>query len=109
MRKRKSADIVHAYNDQETVIFHFERQVVDKVNYQIVERIKNGIVWSSKYNSMSKLYMPGHVICFATFLPEEKQLSLDRWAIKEIVGDGWMDITEQTLKTQQHEASSIFS
>lgn len=62
----------------------------DTTNYQFIENAKNGLVFSSKYEStckMSKDFKPVFVICFANAPPELKKLSLDRWMIYRINAD----------------------
>ena len=61
----KSADLKYAYNGQRVVIFDFSRMQEEQINYQVMESIKNGRVFSSKYESKMKVFDPPHVICFA--------------------------------------------
>lgn len=80
----KNADIKHAYNGQKIVVFDFARTICDRVNYEVIESIKNGIFFSSKYNSSMKVFNSPHVLCLANFRPQEDKLSADRWDIQEI-------------------------
>ncbi len=81
----KSADLKYAYNGQRVVIFDFSRMQEEQVNYQCMESIKNGRVFSSKYESKMKIFDPPHVICFANFEPKRESMSADRWAIVDLV------------------------
>lgn len=75
----KSADIAHAYNGERTVIFDFTRSIEGRINYEIIEAIKNGVVFASKYASGLKVHATPHIICFSNFDPERAKLSEDRW------------------------------
>jgi len=45
----KSADIKYAYGGQRTVIFDLCRSSQDHINYEVIEDIKNGRYFSTKY------------------------------------------------------------
>ena len=60
----KSADIKYAYRGQRIVIFDLSRTQMERVNYQVIEDIKNGRYFSSKYISEMRVYAPPHVVCF---------------------------------------------
>ncbi len=80
----KSADLKYAYNGQRVVIFDFSRMQEEQINYQVMESIKNGRVFSAKYESKMKVFDPPHVICFANFEPKREAMSADRWAIVDL-------------------------
>lgn len=82
----KSADIAHSWNG-ENVIFDFSRTQRSHINYQVIESIKNGKIFSAKYSSMVKIHKPPHVWIFANFMPEISSLSLDRWVVAEMRSD----------------------
>jgi hypothetical protein len=87
----RSKDIAMAIQDPDFIVFDFARQTVGHINYSIIENIKNGRVWSSKYHSTSKvLEKIPTVICFANRMPNTgpNTLSQDRWRIFEIVANG---------------------
>lgn len=75
----KSADIKYAYNGEPIVVFDFSRTQEDQINYQVIEEIKNGRYFSSKYVSEMRVFTTAHVICFANFEPNRQALSCDRW------------------------------
>lgn len=61
-----------------------------EVNYQFIEKAKDGMVFSSKYASETKMSAdlePTHVVCFANALPDSTKLSKDRWRIYTIQPD----------------------
>jgi len=80
----KSADLKKAYNGQELVIFDLSRSQEDHINYEVMESIKNGTMFSGKYDSQSKLFDIPKVIVFANFYPNEEKLSADRWNIIDL-------------------------
>lgn len=79
----KTADVALAWNG-ENVIFDYSRSQQDHINYGVIEDIKNGRIFSGKYQSCTKLYARPKVIVFANFLPDIEKMSEDRWNIKEV-------------------------
>lgn len=77
----KTADISAAYNYQPIVVFDFARSCEDRINYQIIEDLKNGMIFDSKYKSRCKYFEPPKVIIMANFAPQTEKLSSDRWVI----------------------------
>lgn len=80
----KTADIAYAIKGKNTVIFDFSRSLQDRVNYDIIEAVKNGMVFSSKYESGSKIFKPPKIAIFANFEPDLGKLSMDRWQVWNI-------------------------
>lgn len=85
----KKADIMHlifeAPEDKlERIIIDVPRDNGNKVSYKSIESIKNGMIYSSKYEGGYKLFNPPHLIVFANMPPEEERLSADRWVIENI-------------------------
>lgn len=83
----KQGDIAYSYNYEEYVVFDYVRSQRDFINYGVLESFKNGLIFSPKYQSVTKRFMPCKVIVMANFLPDKKHLSLDRWDIMEIEGE----------------------
>ena len=80
----KTNDICHAYNEEKIVVFDFARSLQEHINYQAIEMLKNGILFSGKYNSSMKIFDPPALVCFANYPPDESKLSADRWNIVNI-------------------------
>nr|KAG5709282.1 hypothetical protein BaRGS_018034 [Batillaria attramentaria] len=78
----KSTDTKHAYSGERIVIFNLTRSQEDHINYEIIESIKNVIIFSPKYESGMKIFEPPHVVVFANFSPNLSKLSQDRWDIR---------------------------
>lgn len=79
----KTADIAHAWQG-ENVVFDFARSQMDHLNYEVIEKIKDGVIFSAKYESMTKIFSIPHVVVFANAPPDESKMSRDRWNIKQI-------------------------
>lgn len=80
----KKSDIAHAYNGETICIFNFPREVEGRVAYGAIESLKDGLVFSPKYESRYKIYNRPHVLIFANWPPDTEALSADRWAITEL-------------------------
>lgn len=80
----KHADIFHAFvqSPKSVVVFDFCRDQEERVCYSVIEALKNGIVFSGKYQSCSRSFSVPHVVCFSNFHPDQSKLSRDRWRIK---------------------------
>lgn len=78
-------DVSYAYNNSKIVIFDLARHQKDHINYGIFECIKNGRMFSGKYESKMKKFQIPHLIIFANYEPDTDKLSKDRWNIKQII------------------------
>jgi len=74
----KTADIAYALDHPTTVVFDLSRTVAEHVNYGVMENIKNGLIFSSKYESTTKTFAVPHVIVFANWPPQHGVFSADR-------------------------------
>lgn len=91
----KSSDAYYAINSYVNSHGHGPPLIVmdiprthEDVNYESIEKIKDGHFFSSKYMSAACRYARPHVACFANELPNLSALSLDRFMIFAIVTDG---------------------
>lgn len=66
------------------VILDVPRTSTDYVSYEAIECLKNGMLYSGKYEGGICLFPHPHVICFANSPPNLFKLSSDRWSIVEI-------------------------
>jgi len=88
----KASDIKYAVtsfinnkkNNLKVCLFHFTRTMEDYISYSAIEEIKDGIFFSSKYESQTCIFNTPHIICLSNFPPEVNKLSIDRWEIIEI-------------------------
>lgn len=78
-------DLAHALPDNpEIVLFNITRDLEERINYSAIEAIKDGLVFSGKYESKMKIFNSPVVMIFANFEPRKEAMSLDRWIIKQI-------------------------
>lgn len=79
----KTADLAHALPPKPTIVlFDLPRTCYEVVNYQIIEKVKDGFVFSPKFNSHAKVFPKPHVVVFSNFRPDLSRLSVDRWDIR---------------------------
>lgn len=104
-------DIAYGYDHQEICIFDLSRR--SKLPMTLVEEMKNGRVSSDKYKSCIKRPHKGtycKVAIFANVEPPLKDLSMDRWVVKELkqVAGIWTLITRnvQDMRREQDEAEN---
>lgn len=64
------------------------RSQENMLNYGMIESFKNGVFFSPKYNSITKIFKPVKMIIFANWLPDKEKLSEDRWDIHHIAEPG---------------------
>lgn len=63
------------------VLFNFPRSIEGAVNYGAIECIKDGMIFSAKYESKMKLFNSPHIVIMCNFLPRTEEMSMDRWKI----------------------------
>lgn len=89
----KAADIKYGItqylenNELDIVLLDFPRSLEQFVSFDAIESVKNGIFFSSKYESGMVMFNSPHVFCFSNFIPDTSSLSEDRW-VKCYVEDG---------------------
>lgn len=81
----KTADIAYCLpNDPKIIIFNLPRAVEDRFNYTVLENVKDGLIFSGKYESRTKIFNSPHVVIFANWFPDVEEMSKDRWCIIEL-------------------------
>lgn len=75
--------IANLNNVPKIVIFGIPR-ATDSISYSALEEVKDGIIFSPKYESCMKMYNPPHIIVLANFEPDREMLSPDRWVVKRL-------------------------
>lgn len=80
-------DIAHCIGDEpKIVMFNITRDLEERFNYSAVEAIKDGLIFSGKYESQTKIFNCPHVYIFSNFEPRLSAMSLDRWKVMKING-----------------------
>jgi len=74
----KTADIAHAYDSHPIVCWDLVRTSEDKVNYAPMEAVKNGRIFSPKYESGMKIFPVPHVVVVANYPCPIGKFSVDR-------------------------------
>ena len=105
--KAKNTSICHALGKRlltTTDIFLFnvgKANTMDEVNYEVLEKIKDGKLLASKYDSKElRIRTPNVVMVFSNDSPKLKQLATDRWCIYSISDNEFKDITTGTYLYQ---------
>lgn len=83
----KANDMFHMLSkakDIKVVVIDIPRSANGFISYGGIEAIKNGIVFSGKYDSTTLCFDTPHVICFANEPPDTTKFSEDRWHIVNI-------------------------
>lgn len=78
----KTKDIAYAYNGEGTFVMDLSRSIEGHVNYDIIEQIKNGLIFSAKYESKHKVFVPPKILILSNFGPTLSALSEDRWVVE---------------------------
>lgn len=92
----KSSDIFNSiYNYKKEykrypriILIDCPRSNVGYMNYGALEKIKNGLIFNSKYESKMMIFNTPHVVVFANDEPAEGKYSEDRLIIKKINSEG---------------------
>ena len=71
----------------EMVLFDLCRANGNKVSYNAIEDIKNGMIFNSKYKTGIKIIASPSIMIFSNEKPELDKLSKDRWEIYNIVNN----------------------
>ena len=74
-------DVTFAYNGEGVVVFDMPRSL-EMINYGTIEAIKNGVMFSKKYESNAKLFKVPKVVVFMNAEPDLSKLSKDGWQIE---------------------------
>ena len=105
--KAKNSSLCHALRKRSLVtsdIFLFnvgKAKTEADVNYEVLEKIKDGHIFASKYDSTELQFKtPNIVIVFSNERPIIKQLALDRWKIFSIQDNELIDFTSQYTKVK---------
>jgi len=89
------ADLAYVLpEDPKIVCFALPRTLESRVNYSAIEAIKDGMIFSGKYESRTKVFNSPHILVFANFLPNFSSLSLDRWRVHDLNDSEGVGLTE---------------
>jgi hypothetical protein len=100
LQNGKNTDIAHAYRSQEYVVVDLTRSQEGMFNYGMLESFKNGIFFSPKYESQTKIFKPAKIVVFANWEPDKTKLSADRWDVHHIAN---LAIPQQREEEEEQE------
>jgi len=85
MDPAKHADMAYELReDTRILIMDCPRSRTETLQYHFLEKLKDGMVHSGKYESCTKILSPCHVVVFMNELPDMTKLSEDRYVIIEL-------------------------
>lgn len=67
------------------VMFNITRDLEERINYAAIEACKDGLMFSAKYESGTKIFNRPHIYIFSNFEPRTNSMSMDRWKIRKII------------------------
>lgn len=68
----------------ELIICDIPRSSRGFINYGVLEQIKNGVIYSGKYEG-GQLFLPKlHLLVFSNDMPDIDEMSKDRWNVRGI-------------------------
>lgn len=103
----KTADIAHSWNGEQICLFDFSRSIEGRLNYGVIESIKNGRIYSGKYNGGLKRFGRPHVICFSNFPPDRSQFSEYKWDIRELHPSDKSEFKDETVVVHEDKKIEI--
>lgn len=66
------------------ILLDVPRTTLDYINYGAIESLKNGLIYSGKYEGGICAFPIPHIIAFANEEPDVSAMSADRWAIHSL-------------------------
>lgn len=85
--KLNHKEAAYLYQREPLVVFDIPRHAMEYVPYGLIEDMKNGYIWSTKYEPVAKEFPPPVVIVMSNFQPSLEKLSADRWCVRYIVNN----------------------
>lgn len=73
--------VLQSNTDPNICIMNLSRSNESTISYDCIESLKDGFIFSGKYEGGFKLIPNPHIIVFANFEPDYSKLSMDRWDV----------------------------
>lgn len=81
-------DFMNANDEKpDIILLDIPRQNRKYISYSAIEKLKDGMFYSGKYEGGVVVYDDVHVIVFSNSEPDEEMMSEDRWDVKEICAE----------------------
>lgn len=97
----KANDVLYAIRKidpkPKLICINLSRSKEQWVSYEAIELLKDGLFFCSKYKSKQVIFNPPVVLVFANFPPDVSCLSIDRWAIYNIIDLELKSVEADTL------------
>lgn len=77
-------DLAYCLDNPKIVLFNLSRDTEMRLNYDAIESIKDGMIFSPKFESKMKLFDSPHVVIFSNFDLDYNRMSKDRWIIRRL-------------------------
>jgi len=92
----RTTDIAHAWKGELVVTFDFTRSMEETINYSAIEALKNGNIFSPKYDSGCKLNVWPWVFVFSNKMPRlENTMTPDKWMIMDLSREpSWLELED---------------
>lgn len=89
----KMDDMAYLYKSEPIVVFDISRAAQEHCDhlYTMAEKLKDGMLVSTKYQSEMKVFKAPHVIFFANVMPNEGKWSKDRLRVLDLDIQGPID------------------
>lgn len=85
LRIGKRDDLAYSLDTRRSIfLFDIPRRGLEYLQYSVLESLKDGQVYSPKYESQTKEFQPAHVVVFTNEEPDMGALTLDRYKIIRI-------------------------
>lgn len=85
MKPARAADMAYELSYENRVLFiDCPRSKIEYLQYDFLEAVKDGLVFSPKYESTTKRLDNCHVVCFMNEHPDMSKLSNDRYDVTEL-------------------------
>lgn len=91
----------HKNKDDLIIVINFTR-MHEKVNYGMMEALKDGIFFAGKYESKQVIMNSPHIVVFSNNAPWRDALSDDRWAVYMITGERTLENWPRDMPLAQH-------
>lgn len=92
-------------NEIDCIFIDVPRKNTNKVSYNAIECILNGMITNTKFETGIKIFNAPHVFVFSNFPPETRYMSSDRWNIRKVTQGGVL----QTLSFLTFVTGSVFT
>jgi len=93
----KAADLLNIVfnldmNSISMIIIDIPRVNGNKISYNFLECVLNGMITNTKFETGVKVFNPPHIVVLSNEYPDTEKVSLDRWCIKEINNENFTTI-----------------